>query len=182
MAQELRPEAGRRKRAKIERHFKVHDGKPDAWRLCGSCAAGRIGVVSGLRHGRSGELRSCDIQHAVPPWLDLETAHGNCRHGAVGTRQAGSGFTGAEVLPGIPAEAVACHHTATLGKPWRIRSYNVPNSPTPYPNPIRGGQHPSLRQWDRGRAEVLRERSPGGAAWDALQLLHPGLHGRRMRN
>ena len=102
-----------------ERHFKVHDGKPDAWRLCGCCAGWRIGVVSGLRHGRSGELRSCDIQHAVPPWLDLETAHGNCRHGAVGTRQAGSGFTGAEVLPGIPAEAVACHHTATLGKPWR---------------------------------------------------------------
>ncbi len=24
-----------------------------------------------------------------------------------------------KVLPGIPAEAVACHHTAALGKPWR---------------------------------------------------------------
>jgi hypothetical protein len=75
-------------------------------------------MVRGIRRGRSRKLRSCKITMLYRIG-SISINHGHCRHGSLGTRQAGSGFPGTQVLPAIPAERVAHHHSRTIGASLR---------------------------------------------------------------
>jgi CubicO group peptidase (beta-lactamase class C family) len=82
----------------------------------------------------------------------------------------------AEVLPGIPAEAVAHHHAGTARASRRnpALQLRVANRP-------RKRQHTSLRKWNRSRPEVFRKRPAGCTAWNSFSLLHARLHSGRIR-
>ena len=86
-------------------------------------------MVGGVRYGRSGELCSGDIGHVVSHRLDFETDHGRCSPGALGTRQAGLRFSGAEILPGIPRKPWSITTRELLGHLGGIRYYRVPELP-----------------------------------------------------
>jgi CubicO group peptidase (beta-lactamase class C family) len=86
-------------------------------------------VVTGLRDGRSGELRSCYGANAVPAGLDLETDHRYRCNDTLGARPVGLDAPVQKYCPAFPQKPWPLTKRQLLGHLGGIRYYNVPEIP-----------------------------------------------------